>query len=158
MDFNQNNQSNNGYPPGSGGSNQTPHGSSYVPPYKYPGSGMANAAMILGIGAILTALMMTVYFPFILGSIAIVLALLSKGRAAKMAKTAKAGIACAMSGLTLNIIIIASTMFYLFSSPELLLETMRQSDVMYENINGVSTEETFGESLEDKAERFLGIE
>lgn len=117
--------------------------------YKAPGSNMASVAMILGIGAIVTALMMTVYFPFILGSIAIVLALLSKGSFAKMQSKAKAGIICSVIALLLNFGIIGYSFNIIFHNPDLIMDTAIMYDEMIEEMYGIPAEELLGESMED---------
>lgn len=122
------------------------------------GKSLANAAMILGIGALLTAFMMTLYLPFIFGSLAIVFALLSKGRAGKMASLAKTGACCAILGLVINVCIFVSSIYYVLSNPSILLDTARQYDSIYENVYGVTSEELFGDSLENMTERIFGIE
>lgn len=152
MDFNNHsNEYNN--PGGNNGSN--PYYRPYTPPVKTPGSGLANAAMVLGISAIISAVMMTVYFPFILGSVAIVLALLSKGMAPKMVKQAKAGITCAAVALVINLYILISTFTYIFSNPSLLVETAQMYDSAVEQMYGVPSEEVFGESMEDMVNDML---
>ena len=62
-----------------------------------PGNnGFAFAALILGVSALFS--LFTVYLPLILGSLAILFALLSKGYGKKMAATAKIGFISAITG------------------------------------------------------------
>lgn len=118
-------------------------------PVKVQGGGFANAAMILGIISIVTAAIMTVYPPFILGSLAILFAILSKGRAPKLLAQAKAGIICAITGLSINICIIVFSFVYIFSNPDMLRETAQIYDNMCEQIYGMPSEEIIGDSMEN---------
>ena len=143
MDFNH--HSNEYHNP----SENNPYYRPYTPPVKAPGSGFATAALALGIASILSAVLMTVYFPFILGSVAIVLAILSKGTAAKMIKQAKAGIVCAVVALVINLFLFISTFAYIIANPSLLVDTAKMYDSAVEQMYGVPSEEIFGESMED---------
>lgn len=143
MDFNNNSNSYNN------NMNGNPYGYQYVPPVNVPGSGLANAALVLGIISIVTAIMLTFYFPFIFGSIAIILALLSKGTAPKILTKAKSGIICASIGFVLNLVIWVYSFALLFSNPDVLLQTARTYDEMIEQIYGESSEEILGDSMED---------
>ena len=107
---------------------------------------MITASMILGIAAIVSAFMMTVYFPFILGGISIIMALLSKGHEQKMASKAKTGVVCSIIGLVLNVIIVVSSVYTVFSNET----AYRQFDQMYEYI--------YGESFSDTYEKLTGQE
>lgn len=118
-------------------------------PVRTQSGGFANAAMVLGIISIVTAAIMTVYPPFILGSLAILFAILSKGRAPKLAAQAKAGIICAITGLSVNVCIIAFSFFYIFSNPDMLRETAQIYDNMCEQIYGMPSEEVIGDSMEN---------
>lgn len=143
-----NNQNNGGYNNQNNG-NGMPNGYHYMPPARTPGSGLANAAIVLGIVAIITAVMMTLYLPFILGSLAIVLALLSKGTAEKLTGQAKAAISCGTVSLVINLAIFITSVAYVFSNPEMLIETAQMYDNTIEQMYGESSEEIFGESMED---------
>lgn len=134
----------NGYPPG-----QSPYGNPYRPPARVPGSSFSTAALVCGIISIVSALLMTVYFPFIFGSLAVVFAILSKSRAVRMASQAKTGIVCAIIGLVANITIITASFVFVFSNPDVLRQSSKMYDNMCEQIYGQSSEELFGESMED---------
>ncbi len=159
MDFNNNNNSNqNGSPYGNNGNpnqNQNPYGYRYVPPVRKPGSGLANAAIALGIISILTAIMMTIYFPFIFGSLAILFAILSKGRAPKMLQHAKTGLICGIAGLLINIVIFGGSVYYIISNPSVLVESAQIYDQMIEQRYGVPSEEILGDSMENIIEDFI---
>lgn len=137
MDFEQNNR------PG-----QRPGGTNNMyGAYRYneTGSGMANAAMILGIIAIVSSITFTIYPPFILGGIAIVLALLSKGRRPKLLSKAKTGIICATTGLILNTIIVTASITLLFTNPDV----RNQVNETFEKQYGMSFDEMWKELIEE---------
>ena len=117
------------------------------------GQRLAMAAMTLGILATVTTLTLTLYLPFILGSLAILLALLSKGAAASLKTQAIAGIVCGIAGLAINAFIIV-IVFSLYGG-----DIMRQSaqiyDEMVEDIYGVPSKELLGESMEEIVEELL---
>ncbi len=83
-----------------------------------PGNnGFAFAALILGVSALFS--LFTVYLPLILGSLAILFALLSKGYGKKMAATAKIGFISAITGLSLILSILAvgiTSLYLLFAT------------------------------------------
>ncbi len=141
MDFNNtNNQNHNPY------GSPFPNQPQYVPSQKSPADGLISAAMILGISAIVSAFMMTVYFPFVLGSISIILALLSKGHGNKLADKARTGIICSTVAIVLNIFIVVGSLYTVFSSKE----NFQQFDYLYEQI--------YGESFSDMYEELTGEE
>lgn len=146
------NNYNNGY--GSGGSNQ-PSPYHYPPPVRLPGNNFSTAAMILGILAILSTFFLPIYLPFILGSLAILFALLSKGRAPKLSGNAMVGTICGSIGIGINAAlfgIYAAFFFSLFSDPDLMRDTAQTYDDLIEQMYGVPTEDIFGESMEDMME------
>ena len=113
MDFNnngtQNNPNQNPYNANRPMGN-SPYGYQYSPPYIMPGQKLANAAMVLGIISILSTILMTIYIPLILGSIAIILAILSKGSKSRMAGQAMTGLICGAGGLVMNLGILITTL------------------------------------------------
>ena len=117
-------------------------------PRRYPaasGDRLASASMILGILTVATFVSMTIYPPFIFGGIGIVLALLSKGRAPRMAAKAKAGVICAAIGLTANCILCGSSLYMLYTKPEI----MNQVNEIFENQYGMSYSEMIEMILEN---------
>lgn len=159
MDFNNNgnrpdpgNQSyGNGYPNPGG----NPYGYPGQPPARVPGSSLATTAMIFGIISIVTALMMTVYFPFILGSLAILFAILSKGKAPSLMKQARTGVICGIIGLAANITIIAGSFAIVLSNPDALRQTARMYDQMCEQMYGRPSEDILGDSMEDIVDQLI---
>lgn len=137
METNRNNQSTSYHTQHAG----TPTGAAKA------GLTMASAALIFGAGALLTLL--TVFLPLVLGSLAIVLALLSKGSEKKMLTQAKVGFGCGIAGLSMVLALLGSSYALMFTHPEMLPEIGRQYDAAYENINGKGIEEDIGFTFED---------
>ena len=141
MDYNYNNnpytQPNNQYNP----NNQNQF-------IRNPGQTMAMVSLILGIASIFTIL--TVYLPLIFGSIAIVLAILSKGYGKKMLATAKAGIGTAIGGIALIAVVFGAVIsLFLSLSGDQLVEFGRQIDEMFEQQTGQDIEDIAGTSYEE---------
>ena len=126
-----------------------------------PGNnGFAFAALILGVSALFS--LFTVYLPLILGSLAILFALLSKGYGKKMAATAKIGFISAITGLSLILSLLAvgiTSLYLLFatSTDDQLLHYGSQIDQAIEMQLGQSTEEMFGTSYEDMMEQLVAL-
>ena len=110
-----------------------------------PGSKLSTAAMVLGIISIITFFTFTVYPAFITGSIAIVLALLSKGRRPKLLNNARIGIICAVIGLVLNVMVITGTIVR-YNTDESFREEVNRT---FEELYGQSLDEMIEEILED---------
>ncbi|MBR5800350.1 MAG: hypothetical protein IKY23_09855 [Lachnospiraceae bacterium] len=137
METNRNNQSTSYHTQHAG----TPTGAAKA------GLTMASAALIFGAGALLTLL--TVFLPLVLGSLAIVLALLSKGSEKKMLTQAKVGFGCGIAGLSMVLALLGSTYALMFTHPEMLPEAGRMVDTMYEETYDTKTEDILGFSYED---------
>ncbi len=146
MDFQQQNQPGTPYNHNPYDNNNYPYYNrgNYQLPVAEPGSSLAKAAMIVGIIAIVSCFTFTVYPPFILGSIAITLALLSKGRRPKLFSNAKTGIICAVSGIALNTIIVTSIVYLVFTNPY-IREMVNQE---YEKQYGITFDEMIEEIME----------
>lgn len=117
------------------------------PQFNSPGLTMASISLFLGIGTFFTSL--TVFLPLILGSLAIVFAILSKGYGKRMLTQAKIGLGCGLAGISFIIVIMISSYAILFSNPEMLTEIGQQYDAAYEEMYGQSLEEELGISFED---------
>lgn len=119
--------------------NQNPYvNNNYPPPRpRANGDGLAMAAMVLGVLAIITAFTFTIYPSLVFGSIGIVLALLSKGRAPKLASRAKISVICATAGILFSGALFVSTLLAVSRNPALLQEAMDNFEEQY----GVSYEE-----------------
>lgn len=118
-----------------------------------PGNnGFAFAALILGVSALFS--LFTVYLPLILGSLAILFALLSKGYGKRMATTAKIGFIGGITGVSLITSILAvacASLYFIFATctDDQLLRYGSQIDEVIENQMGQPTEDIFGTSYED---------
>jgi len=102
-----------------------------------PNQKLYIACFVLGILTIVTAIMMTVYIPFVLGGVGIILGILSKGQLLHLPKQAEIGISAAIVGLVLNIVIMVSSFYTVFTNPE-----------AYSQFNS-TFEQVYGESFED---------
>lgn len=136
----------------SGGTDRNPYGGgnnpygtngntpyNYGPP-SYPHSGgerLATAAMILGILSVVTGVMLQFYFSMVAGSIGIVLALLSKGRAPKLASRARTGLITSAVGLVFTCLICGAAFGALYTNPQL----MEQVNEIFTQQYGLSYEE-----------------
>lgn len=129
MPNNAQNQNVNPY----GSPNGTPY-NNYQPVQKSPADGLITATLALGIATIVSAILGTVYFPFILGGICIVLALLSKGYDEKMSSKPKIGIICSVVGLVLNVLVVSTSVYKVFTDEQ----TFNQFDRIYEQMYGES--------------------
>ena len=117
-----------------GAPNGTPYPNYYQPVQKSPADNLTTASMVLGIAAIVSAILGTVYFPFILGGISIVFALLSKIGDEKMVSKSKTGVICAVIGLVLNLFIVSTSVYRVFTDER----TFNQFDRVYEQMYGES--------------------
>lgn len=94
------------------------------------GFGMAAAALAMGIAALGGLLFL---LPGILcGGLAIVFALLSKGRADKMTSQAKAGLTMGVIALSASLLITCTFVYTIISSPDF----MEQYEILYEQMYG----------------------
>ena len=140
MDFNHNNN------PYNQRNNIDPEGQRQF--IRNPGQTLATVSLALGIASIFT--MLTVYIPLICGSLAIVLALLSKGYGKKMLIAAKIGVGTAIGGMALVITITGSLLVLLLSSDgSTLVEFGKQLDQQFEQQTGQDLESLLGTSYED---------
>lgn len=127
----------------------------YRPPQNYRNTSMtfATVSMILGLGSIFTLL--TIYLPIILGSLAIIFAVLSTDAGQKVLAAAKVGICTAAGSIALVITLMVITVSTLFTaSRENLIKLGQQMDQMIESQSGISTEDIMGESYEDLMTEF----
>ncbi|MBD5520359.1 MAG: ECF transporter S component [Lachnospiraceae bacterium] len=145
------NPNNNNYNPNNNGYNN-PQGnypyydrSAYQRPIAEPGSSFATASMILGIISIVLSFTFTIYPAFVMGSIAIVLALLSKGRRPKLLSKATAGVICATCGLVINTTIVVACMVLLFTDPDVKAQVNETFEKQY----GVTFDEMWDEMMEE---------
>ena len=132
------------------GSNNYDNGNSYNNGNGFnDGSTFSTAAMVFGIIAVITGMIFPVYLPSVLGSLAILFALLSKGRAAKLSTKAVAGIACGTVGIAIHVAVFCLTAVMLLSEPDLMINTAQMYDDIIKQMYGMPSEDIFGESMED---------
>ena len=106
------------------------------PPQK---NAMATVSMIMGILTIVTTIMCTVYIPFITCGLAILFAILSKGKNRNMSGSAVTGTATGIGGLILNILLIVMVWYMYTNVPDV----HNQANEMFEQRYGVSIDEFF---------------
>lgn len=127
----------------------------YNLPPRNPGQTMATVSMILGVVSIFT--LFTVYIPLVCGSIAVVLAILSKGSLKKMLTTAKVGIGTAIGSIALLFVMIASFSAMLLStSGDTLIKFGQQIDQQFKEQTGQEIEDILGMSYEDIMREYVG--
>jgi len=97
------------------------------------GQGLVKASMVLGILTITSACLMTVYLPFIFGGISIILAILSMGEGRGLAPNARLGVILSIIGIVANIVIVASSVYTVFTNPE----AYSQFNQMFSQIYGM---------------------
>lgn len=128
---------------GQNGYNPYPYG---VPiPPRQKGEGMATAAMVLGIISLIGLALLQLYLPFLLGGVGIILAILSRGSAKKVAGRAKAGMICCIISLCISIAFFALSFWFLLSLPKLSPGLAEEVNKIYEEQYGVSYEEMMKE-------------
>ena len=115
-------------------------GSGYIPVqpsrvYEMPNN-LAKAAMVLGILSLLT--IFTVYLPLILGSLAVILAILSRGSRKKMHGDAKTGVITGTISLCIVPAIVAASFYLVFTNPSYY----EQFNDTYEKMYGRSFDDT----------------
>lgn len=101
---------------------------------------LERAAWRLGIAAILSTFLVPVVLPFTLGSIAIIFAVLAKGRSRKMSRRGKQAVLLGCLAVGLNIVYVlytAGTVYKMMSDPSGRQEI---SDLMY-RMYGMTLEE-----------------
>ena len=101
----------------------------------------ARIAMTLAVLSIISAVTLQVYLPLILGSIAIILAILSKGQEPALRRNAKSAIACGTIGIVLDAAIIGVCVYLVVTVPAY----HKQFDSMFKQMYG----ETFEEMIQD---------
>ena len=105
---------------------------------------LEKAAFRLGVSAIISTFLIPVFLPFILGSIAIVLAFLSRGGDMKFTKRGKLAVILGFLAIALNIayiIYVSVTMYSLLSTPA---GRQQVSDFLY-RMYGMTLEEFLGQ-------------
>ena len=138
-------------PPGgpNGGYNPSPYGVPVQPiPQKTKGQSMATASMVLGIIALASLLLLRVTVPFLIGGIGIILAILSRGGAKKMAGRAKAGIVCCIVSLCVDVAFCSFAVWLAFALPRISPELTKEVNKICEEQYGISYDEMMKEIYE----------
>lgn len=144
----------------------------YVPRQpEEPANGLAKAAMVLGVIAVISFFTFTIYPAIIFGSLAIILALLSRGASFKMHSKAKNAIITASLAVGCDIALIAGCCFLIFGSPDFfesmygmsfeeMMEGMENGtldyDELYENIYNNMYEDMYEDIEGDSPEEMPG--
>lgn len=118
-------------------------------------NGFATASLVLAIIALLSAFTMTMLPPVFFGCLSIILGLLSRGGEKKLANNALAGVAISAGALVMNLAILATSFFIVFSNPEATDLYWQKINETYEQMTGMDFNE-FIESYGIDADR-LGI-
>lgn len=101
--------------------------------YRSSSNSMAAAASVMGIVSAAATFILPVYLPCVLGSIAIVLALLSRG-SGHMSFRAKMGMVVALISIISNIAMLIAGVYMLITVPELRMEFEKLLEAM--ELNG----------------------
>lgn len=92
---------------------------------------MSTAASVMGVLTVVSTFMFTVYVPFITGGLAILFALLSRGKKKKLDSSAFTGVTAGVVGMVLNVALLG-TVWYLYTSvPEIHDEANRLFEQRY---------------------------
>ena len=101
-------------------------------------------AKSLGAFSIFCAVFSIFFGAFICGGLAIVLAFLSKGYESKMEKNAKIGLATGIIGITLQLSLLAVSVYNIIHVPEF----REQFNSLYEQMYGVPVDDSFNDILD----------
>ena len=120
-------------------------------------SSLDSAAMTLGIVSIGISFLMPVFLPLILGTIGIIVALISRGYQPHLSRSARTGLTCSIIGIVGNIIfaiVIFFSAINLLRSGEMRDEMNRISSQMYGYSMDELLESSFGYDMEDLLNQF----
>ena len=128
---------------------------------KEPANSLAVASMVLGILALIT--IFTVYLPIILGSLSIILALLSRGGSLKMHNNAHSGVVTSSIALGCDAAIFIMAFALIFGMPDFfekmygmsyqeMMEQMEDGTLDYEELYNNIYENTYNNMYEDTYE------
>ncbi len=113
------------------------------PSYKALDNGFAKAASALGIASIVTAIFGLATIPLMLGGLAIILAILSRGRGSMEGRAVR-GMTCGIVGMTISIALIAYVIYLFCISPT------------YRSLINSQCETMYGYTLNDVIEDYVG--
>lgn len=112
---------------------------------RHKGEGMATASMVLGIISLASLLFLQITIPFLLGSVSIILAILSRGSLKKLFGKAKAGIICSGAALGLDISFLILALWLAFVLPNRSPQFREELNKACEQQYGVSYDELMEE-------------
>lgn len=106
-----------------------------------PNQIFVSAAYAMGILAIISTILITVYLPFIFGGLSIIFAMLSRTDLEKLQQKAKKGMICGIIGISMNVALIVTCFTLVFTKPEMRTELNTVCEQMY----GISFDELLEE-------------
>ena len=107
-----------------------------------PNTMLLTVSMVLGILSVATAILGTVYLPFILGGIAIVMGILSRDESGVTEFKAKIGILLGIFGIVLNIVVVGTSVHSVLTDPG----RYEEFDSVFERVYG----EDFASFMEER--------
>ncbi|MBE5877767.1 MAG: hypothetical protein E7290_12920 [Lachnospiraceae bacterium] len=103
------------------------------------GSTFSSVALVFAIASLLTV--MTVYLPLLLGSLALIFAVLGRGERLKFNMTEWLTIGLSTFSIIIVLIAMVAALYILFMEPQLILDSIEMMAPMLEEIYGVTAEE-----------------
>lgn len=115
---------------------------------------MAHSARNVGLFALLFSIVLgsVPFLSVILGALAIVLAILSKGPYEKMLKEAKNAVYTGLFGIVIGVGIFAFTIYNLINNDEYRNQVLEYADMIY----GQEYQELYGDNPSDLVNQFIG--
>lgn len=107
------------------------------------GNSFSKYARTLGMLGLFSSFLSFFWFAFLFGSLAIILAVLSKGREKKLCKNAKIGMLSGISALVIQFSLIAFTLYSIIYIPEFREQFQSTFYEMYQQMYGVPFQESF---------------
>lgn len=102
-------------------------------------SAFSSVALVFGIASILT--IMTIYLPLLLGSLAIIFAVLSKGARLKFNTTELITVALSTFSIILVLTAMIAAFYIIITNPQYILDSIRMMAPMLEEMYGVTADE-----------------
>lgn len=113
-------------------------------------NGMATVSQVCGIIAVISVFTLMIYPALILGSLAIILGLLSRGSRKRLPAKAKTGVVTGAVAVGVNLALIALTLFIIFSDGPM----KRQLNATCKQVYG----QTFDDMLQDAMDGELNLD
>lgn len=112
--------------------------------------GMARASKVCGIIAVVSVFTMMVYPAVIIGAVAIILSLLSRGAGSTLSSRAKTGLTTGIVAIAVNVLVLAGGAMLIFSDGPYKQELNEMSRQMYG--------QTFDDMMEDALDGKLDLD